>query len=398
MGIRPSPHLERHEFEHIVIGLGALGSAACYWLSRSGGADVLGLEQFALGHERGASEDHSRILRLSYHTTAYVQLARQAYDAWHTIELEAGEALMVRTGGLDLGPPDGAIPADDYTRSMDAAGVPYERLDAGEIMWRWPQFRLSADIRGIFQSDGGLLPASRCNETHRKLARERGATLRANARVSAIRTRGDAVEVVAGGSVYRARTLTIAADAWTNDLLDMLGDRKLPLQITQEQVTYFASPNVADFAPDRFPVWIWLDDPCFYGLPTYGTRATKVAQDVGGREVTADTRTFDTDQVALERVTAFMERYLPTAAGPLVRTKTCLYTLTPDRDFVIDALPERPNIFVALGAGHAFKFASLIGRIVSELATNGSSTSDIGPFRFDRPVLGLADPLRHYMV
>ena len=178
----------------------------------------------------------------------------------------------------------------------------------------------------------------------------------------------------------------------------MLGQRKLPLQITQEQVTYFASPSVADYAPDRFPVWIWLDDPCFYGLPTYGTNATKVAQDVGGREVTAKTRTFETDARTLERVTRFMERHLPSATGPLVATKTCLYTLTPDRDFVIDTLPGHPNIAVALGAGHAFKFASLFGRILSQLAMDGASTSDISGFRYDRPILGLDDPPRNYMV
>ena len=388
----------RAAFDHIVIGLGALGSAACYWLSRHAAGGVLGLEQFELGHERGASEDHSRILRLSYHTKAYVELARHAYDAWRTVELEAGETLMVRTGGLDLGPRDGAIPAHDYTRSMDAAGVPYELLDAGEIMRRWPQFRLSEDIQGIFQRDAGLLPASRCNAAHRRLAAERGATLLGDARVSAIRARRDGVEVTAGGNVYAARTLTICADAWTNELLEMLGQRTLPLQITQEQVTYFASPHVADYAPDRFPVWIWLDDPCFYGLPTYGTTATKVAQDVGGRLVTTETRTFEADPETLGRVTGFIDRYLPTAAGPLVATKTCLYTLTPDRDFVIDRLPGQPNIVVALGAGHAFKFASLFGRIVSELATTGTSTCDIEAFRFDRPILGLDDPPRNYMV
>jgi len=188
--------MERREFEHIVIGLGALGSAACYWLSRRAGSGVLGLEQYELGHERGASEDHSRILRLSYHSKAYVDLAREAYDAWRTIEAESGETLMVRTGGLDLGPRESAIPMDDYTRSMDAAGVPYERLDADEIMRRWPQFTLADDIHGIFQADSGLLPASRCNDTHRRLAAEHGATLRAEARVSAIRPVTDGVEVV----------------------------------------------------------------------------------------------------------------------------------------------------------------------------------------------------------
>lgn len=123
----------KREFEYIVIGLGGLGSGAAYWLARRAGAEVLGLEQFALGHDNGASEDHSRIIRLSYHTPAYVELARDAYAAWRAVEEDGDERLLVISGGLDLWPRDAAIPMSDYTESMDAQGVPYERLDADEI-------------------------------------------------------------------------------------------------------------------------------------------------------------------------------------------------------------------------------------------------------------------------
>ena len=141
-------------------------------------------------------------------------------------------------------------------------------------------------------------------------------------------------------------------------------------------MTYFAAPSLAEFAPERFPVWIWMDDPCFYGFPVFGEPGPKVGQDAGGQEVTADTRTFDVDEPARDRVVRFLERYLPSALGPVLYTKTCLYTLTPDRDFVIDTVPGRPEIAVAIGGGHGFKFASLVGRILSELAIDGRTPHD----------------------
>jgi sarcosine oxidase len=387
----------RHDYDTIVIGLGGIGSGALYWLSRRMGGDVLGLEQFEIGHGRGASQDHSRIIRLSYHTPGYVALAKQAYAAWSTLEQDANERLIVKTGGLDFAPRQAKIPLSDYINSLAAAGVPFEHLDAGEIMRRWPQYTLTDDIHGLYQSEGGIAPAAKCNAAHLRLAREHGATLRDRAPVTSLRDTGDEIEVVAGGATYRCRKVILAVDAWTNRLLAHFGVQ-LPLTITQEQVTYFASPRAADFAPDRFPVWIWMDDPCFYGFPVYGEPGPKAAQDVGGEEVTPDTRTFDVNPAALKRVEDFLARYIPTALGPAITTKTCLYTLTPDRDFVLDALPEHPNVLVALGAAHGFKFASLFGKILGELALDGSTHSNIAPFKIDRPILRMANPPRNFMV
>ena len=148
------------EFDAIVVGLGALGSAAACRLAARG--SVLGLEQFELGHDRGASQDHSRITRLSYHTPGYVRLAKRAYEAWAELERDTGEPLIVRTGGLDLWPAGAAIPMADYTSSLSAEQVPFEALDAGEVMRRWPQWLLDDDTVAIFQQDAGIAPAARC--------------------------------------------------------------------------------------------------------------------------------------------------------------------------------------------------------------------------------------------
>jgi sarcosine oxidase len=141
-----------------------------------------------------------------------------------------------------------------------------------------------------------------------------------------------------------------------------------------------------------------MDDPCYYGFPVFGEAATKIAQDAGGKAVTADTRSFEPDPANFDGVTRWAERYLPTALGPLLYTKTCLYTLTPDRDFVIDRIPGHDNVAIAIGAGHAFKFASVIGRILSELALDGSTPSDISGFTIERPILRERNPVRSYMV
>lgn len=387
----------RTDYDHIVLGLGGLGSAAAYWLSRRAGRDVLGLEQFELGHLRGESQDHSRIIRLSYHTPGYVRLAKRAYESWDQVEVDGKEACLLRTGGLDFGPRQGAISLDTYMDSMRAEAVPFEHLEAGEIRRRWPQFRIGDDVHGLFQEQSGIAMAARANAAHQRLAREHGATLQDQSPVEGIRAVGGEYEVVSAGKAYRCRKLAVAAGPWSNKALGYLG-MDLPLEVTQEQVTYFSSPHLSEFSPGRFPVWIWMDDPCYYGFPVFGEQATKIAQDAGGRPVTAETRSFEPNAENSAGVVRWAEQHLPRALGPVLYTKTCLYTLTPDRDFVIDSLPGHPDVCIAIGAGHAFKFASVIGRILSELSLDGATPSDLSAFSIERPILKMKDPPKSYMV
>jgi sarcosine oxidase len=236
------------DVEYIVLGLGGFGCAAAYWLARRAGTEVLGLEQFELGHVRGESQDHSRIIRLSYHTPGYVELAKYAYQAWAELERDAGEQVVLRTGGLDVGPRESAIPLSTYSESMDAAGVKYERLDAGEIMRRWPQWRLGDDIHGLYQEQSGIAMAARANAAHVRMAREHGATLLDRSPVETIRAGRGEVEVGTADATYRCRRLVVTAGAWSNRALSSVGI-ELPLRVTKEQVTYFASPCSARRAP-----------------------------------------------------------------------------------------------------------------------------------------------------
>jgi sarcosine oxidase len=375
----------RDEYEYVVIGLGGLGSAALYWLARRG-CDVLGVEQFTLGHDRGASQDHSRIIRLSYHHPAYVRLATDAYAAWGVLEADAGETLIIRTGGLDLWPANAAIPMSDYTSSLEECGVAFDILDAGSIRKQWPQFTVDDDVTGLWQAEGGIVAAARCNAAHIRLAQQHGASILEGSRVTSIRDMGGEFEISGDDFSIRAEKLIVAADAWTNDVLRHF-EVEIPLTITQEQVTYFAPDRLEDYMPDRFPVWIWMDEPAFYGIPVYGAAGIKIGQDVGGRVVTAESRDFDVDQDALARVSEFLERHIPSARESVIYTKSCLYTMPPDRDFIIDRLTGFPGVVVLQGAAHGFKFASVFGKIGAELAVDGKTGHDIGLFSLERSQL-----------
>lgn len=380
--------MDRRSYAAIVVGCGGIGSAALYWLSRELGPNVLGIEQFRLGHVNGGSQDHSRIIRLSYHDPAYVDLARSAYDCWREIEEESGVQLVTITGGLDLQPAGlaGIKDIDNCSASLNEFGIEHETLDAAEIRARWPQWEIPDSILGIYQREGGLVDAAKANATHIALARARGATVIDDAPVQRIAVDGEGVEVVTTAGTFRADRVVVAAGAWTNKLIEPLGV-SWPLTVTQEQVTYFATPHLREFAPERFPVWIWRADEEFYGFPVYGEVATKAGQDAGGDEVTADSRSFEPNPRTHRNLVEFLERYLPRSLGPELYTKTCLYTMPPDRDFVLGPLPGYEQVIMAVGAGHGFKFASVFGDILSEFAIAGSTEHRIDAFRPDRPAL-----------
>lgn len=388
------------EADVVVVGLGGIGSAAAYWLARRPGVRVVGFEQFELGHSNGASHDHSRIIRRSYHRPDYVRLAGRAYETWRHVEAENGQPILTITGGLDLFPPHGAIPAQDYVSSMTVEGVAFETLDAADVVRRWPHWRLDPGTVALYQADAGIADPHRGNAAHRRLARAHGAQLLERTPVRALRASAGAVAVeLEGGRVVTAGRVVVAADAWTNRLLGPLG-RSLPLTVTQEQVTYFGVPDPAVFALASFPVWIWMDDPSFYGFPTYGEPGPKAAQDVGGPEVTPETRSRRSDPAAEARLRSFVARHLPGMAAPALATRTCLYTLTPDRDFVVDRLPEASEVIVILGAAHAYKFASVLGRVAAELAIDGATPSagELEAFRIDRPALRDPGTERRFLI
>jgi sarcosine oxidase len=384
------------EADVIVLGLGGIGSAAAYWLAKRG-ARVIGLEQFTLGHDRGESQDHSRIIRLSYHDPQYVRLAQAAYASWAEVERESGDRLVIQTGGLDLFPAGAAIAQDAYTSAMDACGVPYERWAADETMRRYPQFKLDEDVETLFQAQSGIATAARANAAHQRLALGYGADLRESARVEDIDTSGDEVSVRAGGRTLRAAQLLVCAGPWTNGALAHLG-LQLNLDVTREQVIYLEPIVMEIFEPERFPIWIWMDEPSYYGFPIFGEPAVKVAQDAGGEITTADARTFEVDEENHRRVLEFTRRTIPYAVGRERYVKTCLYTMPPDRDFIVDRVPGQDRVLLCVGAGHAFKFSTQLGRVLADLALDGETPHDLSLFRADRGILTEPNATRTWIV
>jgi sarcosine oxidase len=373
-------------YDYAVVGLGALGSATAYELAKRGHS-VIGLEQFELGHHRGASHDTSRILRHSYHTPEYVDLTVEAYDDWARLEEASGERLVTKVGGLDLFPPGAAIPLTDYTGSLDAIGIPHLLLDPDGVAERWPQFRLPDGTVALYQERGSIVPAGPGTALMLALADRHGAVLRERSEVTGLVDQGEGVEVRAGDTAYRCGAVVVCADAWTNRVLAHVG-HEIPLAVTLEQATYFAPEDPAPFLPDRMPLWIWMDEPSFYGFPCYGEPTVKAAQDCGGPEVDPDTRGTDPDPAMQALLADHLARMLPGSGRP-VRSLRCQYTLPPDRDFVIDRVSGHPSVVVGLGAGHGFKFAPTIGRLLADLAT-GAREAISPTFGLDRP--GLTDP------
>lgn len=383
--------VERVDF--VVVGLGGLGSATAFQLARRGHS-VLGLERFELGHARGASHDSSRILRNSYHTPAYVRLTQEAYADWADLERESGQTLVTRTGGLDLFPPDPAIPSVDYTDAMDEVGVAYDALDATTVTDRWPQLRLPAGTLALFQENAAIVPAGRTVAVLHDAARRLGADLRDRTPVLGLEDLGSSVRVTTPHGEVDAGGVVVTADAWVNDVVGPLG-LHVPVETTLEQVTYFALDRPQNYAD--LPLWIWMDDPSFYGFPPYGEPTIKAAQDCGGPTVSPDDRTSDPDPEMEALLAAHLRELLPGVGAPL-RSVRCQYTLTPDRDFVMAPVPGHERVVIGLGAAHAFKFVPTFGRVLADLATTGETTSDVSAFGLDRPALTQPDYRAHWLV
>ena len=377
----------------VVIGCGGLGSAATYWLSRAAGGRVLALERHGLGHDHGASQDHSRIIRYAQHQDAYAALAPAAYAAWRDVERVSDQTLVTETGGLVIedvearsGLDTGGRNLGGYAAVADRHGVDFDLLDARGIEARWPQFRLAGTEQAMYQRRTGIVDAApRQRHPRRAGPRARRGDPRALPRARPAphprRRRGrhstTRWSAPSTSSSPPTRAPTRCSTAWST----------IPLTVLQEQVTYYATPNLLDFSPARFPVFMWHGADNFYGFPVYGEVATKLGQHMGGHEVTADSRTFEPDPLRQKRQEAFLAEHLPGFGGPELYTKTCLYTIPPDQHYVIDTVPGEPRVSVGVGAGHAFKFASLIGKILADLATTGGTRHPIGAFGLDRPAL-----------
>ncbi len=367
-------------YDVVVVGVGGMGSAALYHLARRG-KRVLGVERFDVPHELGSSHGLTRIIRLAYFEHSdYVPLVRRAYELWRELESEAGEQLLHVTGIVEGG---GRI-YDGVLRSCADHDLRYEAIDGREVGRRFPAYRLPPDMPVVFQPDGGFVLPERCIVAHVEGALAHGATVRARERVLEWEDTGDGVRVRTDRGIVEAERLVLTAGAWSQTVA------RLPAGMVRgvRQALAWLQPSRPElFVPERLPVFnLVLDEVHYYGLPAFGIPGFKLGRydlsgeggdpDVISREPTRD------DEMPLR---AFAERYFPDGAGPTLALKTCLFEPSPDEHFLIDLHPETESAVVGAGfSGHGFKFCSVVGEILADLALDGDTRHDIGFLRLDR--------------
>jgi sarcosine oxidase len=369
----------------IVIGLGGMGAAACWRLAQRG-AKVLGLEQFDVGHDRGSSHGHTRIIRQAYYEhPAYVPLVRRAYEGWHELEQRRGAHLLTSCPCLTLGPPSGEL-VSGVRRSAAEHSLPVEDLTMPEVKRRYPAFASTPEdgTVGVVEHVAGFLMVDHCVRAMADEAARLGAALREREAVVGWQATPDGVVVRTAAGTYSARKLVITAGPWAGGLLGAFGAQ---LRVMRQVVFWLRPSDPALFRRDRFPVFI-ADTPggCFYGLPALDERGLKVARHYGSDELPEVGRiertVRDEDEVPVRE---FVRAYLPAADGPRGGASVCVYTLTPDRHFVIDRMPGADGVAVAAGfSGHGFKFAPVVGEILADLAERGRTAWPIELFRGGR--------------
>jgi sarcosine oxidase len=396
------------EYDCIIIGAGAAGAATAYQLSKRG-KSVLLLEQFALGHDRGSSHGHSRIFRFAYGTLEYSRMAVQALQSWRALEADSGETLLTMTGGLDLGPQDSST-LRGTMQGMTAANNAFETLEALELSKRFPQWRIPNDWLAVHSVDAGILNPSQAVEIATAMARTYGATVLEHTTVTKIHgeSAGQSPRVETNRGVFSAKKIVVTAGGWLPELFPTL---RLPVQVTLEDVVYFRPSKLQDFLPERFPIFIGhqanadsnnpsdrlpeksLEKKQPYGFPAFGLPGIKVGLHLAGPVVQASNRDYMPSEQSQKTIEAWLGRYLPGALGPVMLSKTCLYSTTPTNDFLIDthagcvAGGFEDVILASPCSGHGFKFMPLLGEMIADLVQGDSNTYWFERFQANKALL-----------
>jgi sarcosine oxidase len=375
-------------YRTIVLGLGAMGSAAAAAIARRGVA-VLGVEQFAPLHDRGSSHGDSRIVRMAYFEHPdYVPLLRLAYKGWEGLERSAGRQLIQWTGALMLGRSDSAVVAGTLA-SATTWQLAHEVLDRAAMAARYPQFRLAAGEVAVHERDAGVVDPEAAVAALHASARADGAELRFESPVTGWDVGGDQVTVRVGGEEVSADHLVVAAGPWAAKLFGPAAALN-PVRTVTYHIA--AAGDRALFAPDRFPAFVWELGPgdALYGLADVGSGAPKVGFHHRHRPTDPDAVDREVAPEEIAAMRAVLDERLPALHADCLATSVCMYTMTPDEHFMIGHLPDSGGrVSVAAGfSGHGFKFAPVVGEILADLALDGGTDLPIelfDPTRFTPP-------------
>lgn len=373
------------KFDVIVLGAGAMGSAACYTLAQMG-KKVLLLEQFEIAHNKGSTHGESRIFRFAYTNLAYAELAFQCKDLWLKLEKDAQEQLLTTLGGIDF-----AEDSQDHHNvlavksALQVLGSDYEELNHNQLAKRYPQFSFSESVKAVYSPDTGVINPTKSIKSMVQCARESSATILDNEIVQEIIPSLDSVTIITNKNQYIADKLIIASGAWTNKLLKYF-NLKLPLEVSQEQTVYFRPlKNKNLFTSDKLPVWINYQKDIVYGIPCFNEIAIKVGFHHSGIYLNVDEYKQKPNEEIIDNLREYLKKYIPDLAGESFGATTCLYTTTPDHDFIVDLIPNYPNIAIAAGfSGHGFKFAVGIGKALADLIIYGKTDIKIGHLAINR--------------
>ena len=371
------------EFDCIVIGVGAMGSATLYNLAKRG-RRVLGLEQFDIPHAEGSSHGVNRIIRLAYYEhPSYVPLLRRAYELWSEIESIAGEQLIYKTGSIDTAPAGHEV----FEGSLESCllhDIPHRVLNHAQINEQFPGYQLPVGHMGILQQDGGFVLSERSIVAYANAAMSEGAEIHAREVVSGWEPDQGGVRIFTDRGEYTAERLIITAGAWSSGLIPILEGLAVP----ERQVLAWLQPiDGSLYTPEVFPVFnAYFDEGRYYGFPVFGIPGFKVGRYHHLEEIIdldSTIKTVNGEDEALLR--SAVKKYFPKANGTTMTLKTCMFTNTPDEHFIVDSLPGNTQVVVAAGfSGHGFKFASVIGEILSDLAIKVETEHDIDLLKIDR--------------
>lgn len=370
------------KFETVVVGLGAMGSAALYHLA-SRGVKVLGVDRFVTPHTHGSTHGRTRIIREAYYEhPCYVPIVQRAYELWASLEKDIGEQLLVQTGGLMIGPPEGELFAGAL-RSAKEHGLAHTILEPAQVHARYPGFRVPHGSMALHEPRAGLLFPEKCVEAHLARAQLAGATIRTGVTVTSWNA-DDGVRIETDAGELRARTLILAAGPW---LPSLVPDLELPLEVERQLFHWFepsSHPEWYDAAHSPISLIEYADGRFFATFPDVG-HGVKAGIHHEGALIEIDAPRVPASPAEGAEIQALVARYLPQAAGRILDRATCVYTNTPDHDFLLDRHPAHPNVIIASPcSGHGFKFSSAIGEILADIATTGETTFDLSPFALSR--------------
>jgi sarcosine oxidase len=369
--------MEDTTFDVIVVGIGAMGSAALYHLAKRG-YKVLGLDAHPLGHSFGSSHGLSRIIRKAYYEApSYVPLVLNAYQLWHELERETGKTLLRTTGGISFATADNGM-LQSKLNSAKLYDLPHEVLSPAQVFERFPGLHLAEDQMAVYEPDAGMLQPEECIRAHLEIAMRHNAEIYYQENVVSWQADGTGVRVQTNHDTYFAQSLVLSVGPWASELL---GELKLPLSVRRIVNAHFEPENPDLFHADNFPIYIFdtPDGATYYGMPYLPGYGMKIGRHDNGEECTPRTIRRTVDEVEIEALRTVLNRYMPGAGGELNWTLTCMYTNTPDHHFVLDKHPNFDQVSMFTGcSGHGYKFASVVGEILADLAINGQTNHQIG--------------------